>query len=747
MAEILLSTFCGDKLKYDFYSEEPKNNQKILQREYEDVLKKIKNSDVSYDPYYKSTNDEICKLFFFEYIILNLSFVIIVLLKVSNTSELPLVSLSPKEKEQFPHIFNDVSLTAQYLHVRNKILAEWYKYSCAYMSLSNAIHYFFPPNCDKHVIDMTKNEEYIKLIKDTYYFLFYNSYINYGVLSVIEREIFIPSDRKKVTIIGGGLSGLACGKQLKRLGFNVRILEAKEQIGGRIHTIENDNVKIDTGAYLLSNEWKDHLSILLDQCSIESQVVPDKVLLLDHKKDMFKEVAFNVACRIFMQDLDVLMYSGNEEITNLTLFEAFELMKERKDTMADVLRNSILAEFDDLFNDLAAACIDGYCNLHQVLTDYERRKKTFMEYVKEQGISKKILHSQRIREIDARNTVISDLLAHVSLKKYNIFCDEIKDTRELIELMNEILDSATYYQNGEPHFLYDQFQELFFNSIEHTFGCNSKELKLSSMKQFSWSDKRQKFFSINNGLYEIIEKLSENLDIQVNKPIQKINYSKDDNSFHLEGINFEETCDIVVSTIPIGVLKANTIKFEPQLPISKINAINQCKLAVKREVIFQFNDIFWDKKVSVFAKVPNPFNSLEEMVIIYAVPSKPILIVLWGGDNASATFKWSKEKLIERSTYMLKSIFEKIYIPHTTVINKNWNFEPYIQCYHVIPIGDENIVKELGRPIVFNNEDHKNGIYFAGEHTNISEQGTLTAAFCSGLRVAAEIANDYIHTF
>uniref|UniRef100_A0A0K0DTK6 SWIRM domain-containing protein n=1 Tax=Strongyloides stercoralis TaxID=6248 RepID=A0A0K0DTK6_STRER len=734
MAELLLSTFCADKLSFDFFSEEPSNHQKFLQREYEDITVDIRNSDSPNDPYAKTISNEIF------------------LLKVGNTSELPLASMSNLEKKEFPHIVENPNSISHYLSIRNKILAEWYKYSSMYMSLSAVLHYYFPEKTEEDdkvrniCVSMEGNEEYISLIKDIYMFLFRNCFINYGVLSTLDREIFIPKERKKVVIVGGGLAGLTCAKQLSRLGFNIVVLEARDKIGGRIETIEKNDIKIDVGAFLLTTEWKDHLNILLDQCSIDAQLIPDKVLLLDHKKDLFKEVAFNVACKIFMEDLDLLIYSGDSSISELTLYEAFELMKERKDAMAYVLRESILDEFDDLFNKLGQACIDGYCNLHSILSDYDRRKSTFFRFIEEQRNSKNNLAStQKIREIEARNAVISDLLAHVSLKKFNLICEDLKDTRELIELMNEILDSASYYQNGAPHFVYDQLQELFFNSIEQAFGCSVKELSLSSMKQFSWSNKRQKFFSLNNGLSDIIEKLSENINISVNKPVQCILYNESEKKFILNGLDFEEECDIVVSTLPIGVLKTNCVKFEPELPISKKEAINKCKLAAKRELIFQFDEIFWDKKVSVFAKVANPFNSSEEMVIVYAVPLKPILIVLWGGQNASKTFSWSEEKFIERSTYMLKSIFEKSYIPYISVINKDWNSEPYIRCYHVIPIGDEKIVKELAKPIHFKSQDLLNGIYFAGEHTNLEEQGTLSAAFCSGLRVASEIANDYVN--
>ncbi|GFW39214.1 protein anon-37Cs [Trichonephila clavipes] len=54
---------------------------------------------------------------------------------------------------------------------------------------------------------------------------------------------------KRVIIIGAGISGLACGCSLKRLGFkNVKILEARSRIGGRIHGINLGSKYIEMGA-------------------------------------------------------------------------------------------------------------------------------------------------------------------------------------------------------------------------------------------------------------------------------------------------------------------------------------------------------------------------------------------------------------------------------------------------------------------------------------------------------------------
>lgn len=51
-----------------------------------------------------------------------------------------------------------------------------------------------------------------------------------------------------IYIIGAGVAGLSCAQHLKSAGFNVVVLEARDRIGGRIHTQNIDGHCFDLGA-------------------------------------------------------------------------------------------------------------------------------------------------------------------------------------------------------------------------------------------------------------------------------------------------------------------------------------------------------------------------------------------------------------------------------------------------------------------------------------------------------------------
>lgn len=53
---------------------------------------------------------------------------------------------------------------------------------------------------------------------------------------------------KKIIILGAGLSGLLIAYRLQNKGFEIQIIEARDRIGGRIHTIHSDTAQIEMGA-------------------------------------------------------------------------------------------------------------------------------------------------------------------------------------------------------------------------------------------------------------------------------------------------------------------------------------------------------------------------------------------------------------------------------------------------------------------------------------------------------------------
>lgn len=66
----------------------------------------------------------------------------------------------------------------------------------------------------------------------------------------------VPTDGR-ILVIGAGAAGARCARMLRDAGRDVVVLEARDRVGGRIHTFEVDGVSLELGAQWLHGH-RDH---------------------------------------------------------------------------------------------------------------------------------------------------------------------------------------------------------------------------------------------------------------------------------------------------------------------------------------------------------------------------------------------------------------------------------------------------------------------------------------------------------
>ena len=85
---------------------------------------------------------------------------------------------------------------------------------------------------------------------------------HYGPVS----EIAGPVDR--VVIVGAGIAGLAAASRLTAAGIDCMVLEARDRIGGRLHTIDLAGTPVDLGGSWIHHPIGNPMSALCDQLDV-----------------------------------------------------------------------------------------------------------------------------------------------------------------------------------------------------------------------------------------------------------------------------------------------------------------------------------------------------------------------------------------------------------------------------------------------------------------------------------------------
>lgn len=111
-------------------------------------------------------------------------------------------------------------------------------------------------------------------------------------------------------------------------------------------------------------------------------------------------------------------------------------------------------------------------------------------------------------------------------------------------------------------------------------------------------------YRILDGYDSYYEKLAEGLDIRLNKVVGKINWSEAISVTTIEDETVE--ADVAVLTLPVGVLKAGAVLFDPALPRSKREALDGLRMGPVMKMVYQFDQPILDRSIGAIYARDNP---------------------------------------------------------------------------------------------------------------------------------------------
>jgi monoamine oxidase len=193
-------------------------------------------------------------------------------------------------------------------------------------------------------------------------------------------------------------------------------------------------------------------------------------------------------------------------------------------------------------------------------------------------------------------------------------------------------------------------------------------------------------------------------------------------------------------TVPLGVLKAGGIAFDPPLPAPKQAAIERLDMGNLEKVVLRFDEPFWLERGAAptflyIAETPGEFPGFTDWTDAAGAPT---LVCLYGGRSAREVLdKWPDDEIAARAMQALREIFgADVPDPVATHVTR-WRDDPWtLGSYSYLPVGaSADDLRELGEPV-------EERLLFAGEATEPLLYATVHGALVSGLREARRIAGD-----
>ncbi len=423
-----------------------------------------------------------------------------------------------------------------------------------------------------------------------------------------------------VIVVGAGVAGLSAAKALQDAGRDVVVLEARDRIGGRVHTPTVGGAPVDAGAMYVHGVVGNPLAAFCDALDLEHGPQPlGLVPVFDAES------------------------GGRVDNGFFRMLEATAEFEEALDELAGTL------PADASMHDAIAAFLDR----QDELSATDRRVAAFA----------------------------------------------------LEQLLLEI------YEGGPPD--RTSLRAWIDSPYEEYAGGNHV---------------------IPGGYAQLVDALARGIDIRLNQPVVRIAHDAAAVTVSTPTETLRGSHAIV--TVPLGVLQAGTIEFDPPLPEAKRTAIGRLEMGNLEKVILRFEQRFWRRHgvmLLSIAKTPGEFAAFVDWS---GVAGAPTLVCLHGGQSARDILdRADDEAIVQGALQALRELLgTEVPAPLATHVTR-WRSDPWTRgSYSYLPLGASvDDQRTLGEPV-------GERLLFAGEATEPERYATVHGALTSGLREARRIA-------
>ncbi|OMO99217.1 Amine oxidase [Corchorus olitorius] len=236
------------------------------------------------------------------------------------------------------------------------------------------------------------------------------------------------------------------------------------------------------------------------------------------------------------------------------------------------------------------------------------------------------------------------------------------------------------------------------------------------------------------GYDPVIKALAKDIDVRLSHRVTKISTGCNKVVVDVEN-EMSFIADAAILTVPLGILKANLIEFEPKLPEWKVAAISNIGVGSENKIALRFDRVFWPN-VELLGIVAASSHSCGYFLNLHKATGHPVLVYMASGRFACDLEKFSDESAANFVMLQLKKMFPDATEPVQYLVSR-WGSDPdSLGCYSYDVVGmGEDLYDKLRAPL--------DSLFFGGEAVSVEHQGSVHGAYSAGV-MAAKNCQSYL---
>lgn len=238
---------------------------------------------------------------------------------------------------------------------------------------------------------------------------------------------------------------------------------------------------------------------------------------------------------------------------------------------------------------------------------------------------------------------------------------------------------------------------------------------------------------LTRGYDRIIRQMAGTLDIRLDTRVQAVTYEKGDGAVvSTDAGDFEAS--FVICTVPLGVLKAGDIRFDPPLPKSHRRGINTIGMGNVTKLALKFDKAFWPEDVQYFGLMSEERGRWNYFLNYRTFSEENILLGLCVGDYAEKAEAMSDQEMVADCMQAVRTMFGPGIPEPSGHLATRWSTNPNSRgAYSYSAVGSKpKHFDDLASPVA-------ETLLLAGEHTGFEYHATVHGAYLSGLKAAQTI--------